>query len=80
MGRPKPARKEITVENIVPESAIRWLIGRVHVSTPDAQVEADIRRRTPKATKEAQDACVAYALKCHHENQNLYRSVQSGRL
>jgi hypothetical protein len=65
-------------ENLVPEAAIRWLLGRVHVGTPDAEIEADIRQRTSRATKKVQDACVAYALKCHRENQDLYRAVQSG--
>ena len=64
----------------VPEGSIRWLLGRVHISTPDAEVEADIRRRCSKATEAQRKAIVKYALKCHHENQGLYNRVVSGRL
>ena len=64
----------------VPEGSIRWLLGRVHVSTPDSEVEADIRRRCSKttATEAQRKACVKYALKCHRENQALYCRVIYG--
>lgn len=64
----------------VPEGSIRWLLGRVHVSTPDSEVEADIRRRlcSPQVTEIQRKACVKYALKCHRENQALYCRVIYG--
>jgi len=68
------------VPDYVPQQSIRWLMGRVHVGTPDAEVEADMRKRCSKATEEQAAACVEFALACHHENQGLYRSVMSGRL
>lgn len=56
---------------------IRWLMGRVHVGTSNAEVERDIRERCTKAgATEAQTAeCVAYALKCHKDNRKLYNHV-----
>lgn len=27
----------------VPQQSIRWLMGRVHVGTPDAEIKADMR-------------------------------------
>jgi hypothetical protein len=68
----------------VPQGSIRWLLGRVHVSTSDAEVEADIRRRLPSKltapliTEAQRKACVKYALKCHRENQALYCHVVYG--
>lgn len=62
----------------IPEASIRWLIGRVHVGTSDAEIEADMLRRCAKATTAQQKACVKYALKCHRENQALYGYVMSG--
>ena len=56
----------------VPQASIRWLVGRVHVSTPDAVVEADIRCRCSKATEAQRNACVKHALKCHRDNQALF--------
>lgn len=64
----------------VPQGSIRWLMGRVHVGTPDAEVEADIRKRLPDATEEQKVECVKYALACHRENQDLYHAVMTGRL
>ena len=64
----------------VPQASIRWLLGRVHVGTPDTEVEADIRRRCTVCTEAQRKAIVKYALKCHHENQGLYNRVVSGRL
>lgn len=75
------ARKK-RVPPYVPQQSIRWLMGRVHVGTSDAEVEADIRRRFAKnvgMTEKQVAACVAYALDCHRENQWLYSAVMSGR-
>jgi hypothetical protein len=74
---------EKTVPAFVPRGSISWLMGRVHVGTPDAEVEADIRGRlagNPACTEEMLVKCIEYAIACHRENQGLYRAVVSGRL
>lgn len=70
---------EKTVPDFVPRGGIHWLMGRVHVSTPDSEIEADIRRRLPQATEEQLVKCVEYAIACHRENQGLYQAVVSGK-
>jgi hypothetical protein len=73
---------EKTVPDYVPKGSINWLLGRVHVGTSDADVEADIRSRlakNPNCTEEMMAECVKYAIACHRENQDLYRAVVSGR-
>jgi hypothetical protein len=69
------------VPSYVPQGPIRWLMGRVHVGTPDVEIEADIRRRMVKnnPTEEQMRACVDYALACHRENQGLYHTVMTGK-
>jgi len=62
----------------VPKGAISFIVGRLHVGTSDAEVEANITKRTAKLTPAQQRKCVAYALKCHHENQGLYDLVMRG--
>lgn len=71
---------EKTVPDYVPRGGINWLMGCLHVSTPDSEIEADITRRLPQATPEQLAKCVEYAIACHRENQGLYRAVVSGRL
>lgn len=75
------------VPKCVPQQIIYWIVGHLHVSTPDSKIEADIRGRgftqpiTGKPATEKQiKACVKYALDCHHRNQELYRKVVSGRI
>lgn len=66
----------------VPQGSINWLMGRVHVSTPDSEIAADITGRlkgNKNATPEMIADCVEYALHCHRENQALYQSVVTGR-
>jgi len=62
----------------VPKGAISFIVGRLHVRTSDAEVEANITKRTAKLTPAQQRKCVAYALKCHRENQGLYDFVMRG--
>jgi hypothetical protein len=74
---------EKSVPSYVPTGSISWIVNRLHVSVPDSEVEADMRKRlagNDLATEEMITACVEYALACHHSNQGLYRSVVSGRL
>jgi hypothetical protein len=60
-------------------NAIHWLVDRFHVGTPDADIEADMIRRTKGATKAEQRKVVKIALKRHHDNQKLYNQVMTGR-
>lgn len=66
----------------VPKSAIEWLVGRMSVGTPDAEVRADVEKRVRLAggdEKLVRDSG-AYALKIHHRNIDLYNDVMSGRI
>ncbi len=65
----------------IPKSQIRWIVGRFHVSTSDADIKAEIRKRCVRGWTE-KDIVRAeiYAVKCHHEHQRLYRAVVSGQL
>lgn len=62
---------------------LRWLLGRIHVSTPDAEVEADIRRRLEGKVFARGEitirSWVRAALAIHHANQRTYSYVASGR-
>jgi hypothetical protein len=62
----------------VPKGAISFIVSRLHVGTSDAEVEANITKRTAKLTPAQQRKCVAYALRCHHENRGLYNRVMGG--
>lgn len=67
----------------IPKQTIEWLVARLHCSVSDEDVARDMRRRVrqnPTLTASFEKRCVTYALKCHHENQGLYRRVVSGRL
>jgi len=65
--------------SLVPRSAIAWIVGRMHVGTPDAAVESAIRGRIRKGTSERTiKACVKYALRCHTANRKLYSRVMGG--
>ena len=73
---------EKTVPDYVPKGSISWLLGRVHVSTPDSEIEADISNRlatNTKCTPEMLAECIKYAIACHRENQGLYQAVVTGR-
>lgn len=59
---------------------VRWLMGRIHVSTPDDEIRADIMQRTKKWPEMVtREAMVTYALAVHRSNQRLYRQVTRGR-
>jgi hypothetical protein len=71
----------------LPQGHIESVMSRVHVGTPDAEVEADWRRRctgatlagTP-ATEEQIKLVIKFALHTHHQNCKLYSDVMSGRI
>lgn len=58
---------------------VRWLMGRVHVATPEADVRQDIARRTAKwPNPETREAMAVYALAVHRHNRREYRRVMGG--
>jgi hypothetical protein len=66
----------------IPKHAINWLVARLHVSTSDDAVKADIRKRCTAAqwTEAKIVEAEKYAVKSHRRNQALYQSVMmSGR-
>ena len=62
----------------VPRGDIHWLMGRVHVGTPDTEVAADIRKRctAPGYTSSIVRQSIAYALECHKRNRALRALVR----
>lgn len=63
------------------KSGLAWIVGNFHVGEPDSVIEADIRRRLEKGNtpKPLITLAVKHAIKTHHKNQALYRSVMTGR-
>lgn len=66
-------------------AAIRFIMGRVHVGTPDATVEADIRARVARGRTGGQrcsvateNALVRMALAQHKRNREEYATVMGG--
>lgn len=61
--------------------AIEWLVGNLHVGTPDHKVEEMLRKRIPPDVPAlTADNMVKYAIKVHHQNQDLYRKVMGSYL
>lgn len=66
----------------VPRGLIKWLMARVHVGTPKAEIVADIERRcagNPAFTPALVRQSIAFALACHNENRALFNHVMRGR-
>lgn len=66
----------------VPYAGIRLVVDRLHVSTPDADVRADLETRASAsgATPAELAEITRYALAVHRENRGIYLAVTSGRL
>ncbi len=67
---------------VVPEGQIRHHMGNVHCGKSDefvTEMMVEVCQRA-SLTESQTKRCVVYALKCHHDNQNLYHSVMTGRL
>ena len=73
------------------EHGMRFLLGRVHVGTPDDTIRADFERwvktaeaKAPGATgltpEALTDAVVTYALAVHRHNGRTYRRVMKGEV
>jgi hypothetical protein len=59
----------------IPRAQINFVVDRFHVSTPDAEITADIQRRIegqPDWTQANIDEAIRYALKRHHGNREMY--------
>jgi hypothetical protein len=60
---------------------LEWLVGRMHVGTPDAEVRAEIRRRLKAGLSAAErKRVVDAAVRIHRRNRRLYARVMGGTL
>ena len=61
--------------------SIRWLVGQFHVSRPDFTIAREMATRAQKTTWPRKQILMAIrdGIKIHHENQELYTSVMTGR-
>lgn len=61
---------------------ISWLVGRIHVATPDEEVAQDIRERAEHAglSPALVRAAVRFALAEHHYNRQVADAVTLGNL
>lgn len=61
----------------VPAALIRFHVGRLHVGTPDSEIQADIRTRCREAgaTDAETEEAVKVAIDAHHENLATFISV-----
>lgn len=59
---------------------VRQIVGNIYVGASDAEVEKVVRSKIKKAYRFSPDAdaIVADAIKHHHYNQEVYRSVMGG--
>jgi len=82
MGRLGYPARMPSKKHPIPEAGIRWIVGNFHVSAADDVIAQDIRLRGEKNKwpAEAITRGVKFALKVHHDNQDLYRGVMSGHL
>lgn len=62
----------------IPTGQIEWLVRREHVATGDSEIAAMIRERATGWSDRLINQAVAYAIKCHRDNQDLYRHVYRG--
>lgn len=71
----------MTTSNVPDKMMIEMVVGNMHCMTPDAEVEADMRRRFGKMVLDSiVDDVVDYALKVHHDNRELYLDVVGARI
>jgi hypothetical protein len=69
--------KRYRLDDKVPAPQIRYLSGFWHVAVPDVEIREIIERRATANRWPVQyvEQAVMFAIKCHRENQKLYRSV-----
>jgi len=78
--------KRLSVKNFTQTLNIH--VNRAHVSTSDQTLETEVREAIAKfrikhdgtysLSKTTENACVAYAIRKHRENQRLYAYVMRG--
>lgn len=80
-SKPGSKRRRYTMKD-VPRSQIDFLVGKLHVGTPDEEVAADIRKRAESAgwPKPVVTLAVNYAVKRHQANRGTYSDVMSGNI
>lgn len=75
-------REPITIDDKVPTFHVDWLLGRVHVTTSDAEVARNFRDRLERSDtahpKQLADDVIRYALWRHAENRAEYNYVMGG--
>ncbi|WP_136619713.1 MULTISPECIES: hypothetical protein [Mesorhizobium] len=60
----------------VPIQQVRWLVGRQHVSEPDATIEKLIVDRSASWPRAAIESAKRLAVWCHRRNQILVREMR----
>ncbi|TPL42583.1 MULTISPECIES: hypothetical protein [unclassified Mesorhizobium] len=60
----------------VPIQSVRWLVGRQHVGTDDAEIEKLITDRALDWPRAAIDSAKKLAVWFHRQNQNLVREMR----
>jgi hypothetical protein len=78
-------RESLTVNDEIPTTALRWILGSTHVGTPDEEIVAMVKERIAtlkqietRYTAEQEEQTIAAALWLHHENRAEYAAVMSG--
>jgi hypothetical protein len=66
----------------IPRGQIRQIVGALYVGKSDEYVKAQIRERATRAgwLESDIDRAERYAVRCHRENQRLYKAVMTGRV
>ena len=70
------------MKRTIPKGQIGWIVDRMHVSTTDDELAAEIRRRADPAkgwTEAKIKAAIRIAIAHHNKNRELYRFVMRGR-
>ena len=80
-------QEPLTVGPEIPTVALRFLLGRIHVATPDEEIEQLILERIGRADKRGvvyspkqREQTIAAALWLHHENYAEYLAVVTGSI
>lgn len=71
---------KLSLDQLKNDPGIRWLVGKLHVGTPDEEVAANFRKRCQKAgfDEEYTAKVIQAALYMHHQNQGQYQEVMGG--
>ena len=79
-------QEPLTVGREIPTTALRFMLGRIHVMTPDEEIVSMVAGRIDRGnahgqiyTPEQREQTITAALWLHHENRADYIGVMSGR-